>query len=57
MGNQRCRLRIHVCGCTVAAARAATGHVPPWTEWCVHGTTGAQCDVNLRGARVASRGS
>lgn len=40
-----------------AAARAAPGHMDPCTVWWCHGITGAQCDVNLRSARVDSRGS
>lgn len=41
-----------------AAAQAAPGHMDPCTVcgW-FHGITGVQCDVNLRGARVDSRGS
>lgn len=45
------------CEYTLAAARSATDHMDLGTLRWFHGITGAQCDVNLRGARVDSRGS
>lgn len=45
------------CEYTLAAAPAATDRMDLDTVRWFHGITGAQCDVNLRGARVDSRGS